>query len=324
MWKRALWIAILVGMPFAGKRLAQHEFVRRNVPRCSVNTGQPTIRKPSLDIERKPCLMVVWAERELVIYATDKSRYHRLTHACDPVKLLSADYMPDRIDNLAAREYDLVEKIRSSGPGPFRNSDLDWGDKKVLLSNSGNNQLCLDVSVYGWGTPDIPDGYMEIYSQCPVVYRIVCQGACNRNVWEKPCPFAGHENFPVEFICFFHGTRCAARFFDVVQRDSDGRFFIFESANGGLPHQPRKYPETGRGEKQRTGEPSYPPVWVRIPVALIMGLGSNGIFILGALYLDNRGRWWRSAYMILAALTAIGGCGLMLSLGIPATWGWWL
>jgi hypothetical protein len=89
-----------------------------------------------------------------------------------------------------------------------------------------------------------------------------------------------------------------------------------------FPHTPRNEPKPGGGQKQSAREASGPPLW-RIPIALIVGLGSNGVMFLG-LNLNDERRVWRAALCSLATSMFLGGIGLMLTLGIPGTWGWWV
>lgn len=104
-------------------------------------------------------------------------------------------------------------------------------------------------------------------------------------------------------------------------------------ANGGASMQgrslsagPRRTDSllTGRGENQSTSSPSYPPVWIRIPLAVVLGLGSNPMMVWGIWNLDN-GRRRRGCALCCAAVAMfIGGISLMLLLAFPATWGWWI
>lgn len=81
-------------------------------------------------------------------------------------------------------------------------------------------------------------------------------------------------------------------------------------------------PKTSSGKKEHAGKPSYPPVWVRIPLALFLGIGSNGVLLWG-LSLDER-RWLSTAIVCLAAIMMLAGLSLMFALGVRATWGWWI
>jgi hypothetical protein len=90
------------------------------------------------------------------------------------------------------------------------------------------------------------------------------------------------------------------------------------------PHESREYPKPPGHDNQRDRGPDHPPVWARIPLALLLGFGANGVLILGLLKLDNQRCFWGAALCGGALLMFFGGIGLALSLGFPATWGWWV
>ena len=67
--------------------------------------------------------------------------------------------------------------------------------------------------------------------------------------------------------------------------------------------------------------PAAPP-FGRIPMALFLRLGSNGVLIWGLLNLDKHPI--RGAGLCgLGVLMFIRGIGLMLTLSFSTTWGWW-
>jgi hypothetical protein len=43
---------------------------------------------------------------------------------------------------------------------------------------------------------------------------------------------------------------------------------------------------------------------------------------LGLIYLDNKRRRLGASLVVAGVLAFLSGCGLMLCLGVPATWGW--
>lgn len=96
------------------------------------------------------------------------------------------------------------------------------------------------------------------------------------------------------------------------------------SFTGGLPEQSGKYPKPQGREEEGSGEASYPPVRTRVPLAVILGCGSNGILAWGLVRADAGRRVSGIALCCAAALMMVSGIGLMLALGVPATWGWWL
>jgi hypothetical protein len=96
---------------------------------------------------------------------------------------------------------------------------------------------------------------------------------------------------------------------------------IFNRPASSTPQQPRINPEAGSGDKETKSKPGYPPVWVRIPAALILGLGSNGVMAMGLLNLDKR-KHLGSALFITAIVMTLSSLFLCMSLGYPATWGW--
>jgi hypothetical protein len=73
-----------------------------------------------------------------------------------------------------------------------------------------------------------------------------------------------------------------------------------------------------------TSNPSYPPVWIRIPLALMLGIGSNGVLAWGILNVNNKRDCWGATLIGVGVFMFVGGIGLMLTLGFPATWGWWV
>jgi hypothetical protein len=96
----------------------------------------------------------------------------------------------------------------------------------------------------------------------------------------------------------------------------------------GFPHSPRNYPKASSRDEQGAGESGGPPLGrppaeKRIPLALALGLGSNFVMWWG-LNLDDERRFCGAALRWLAVAMFLSGCGLMLTLGLPATWGWWV
>lgn len=129
----------------------------------------------------------------------------------------------------------------------------------------------------------------------------------------------------------FHRTCCPGRFFHMcIGRTGsfDCHFPTFlgvaDSTPSFTPKQAGKPPEARRSEEQQTSEPGYPPVWSRIPVALALGLGSNGVLAWGLLIWDGGRRLIGGVCCLAAMLMFIGGAVLMVLLGVPATWSWWL
>jgi hypothetical protein len=90
------------------------------------------------------------------------------------------------------------------------------------------------------------------------------------------------------------------------------------------PHVGSKNPQYGRGNEKADGTAGYPPVWTRIPLALAFGLGGPLLFGWGLWDLNDRRRRRRAVLCSLGVMAHIGGIALALSLGIPATWGWWI
>lgn len=94
---------------------------------------------------------------------------------------------------------------------------------------------------------------------------------------------------------------------------------VSDRLSGHAPKKGSEYPQAASGEEQQAGEPRNPPVGIRIPLALMLGLGSNIPLALGLL--DKR-RWRGRSLCALGAGMMLSGGALMLSLGFPATWGW--
>lgn len=97
-----------------------------------------------------------------------------------------------------------------------------------------------------------------------------------------------------------------------------------QNLTSSMPQKKCEYPQSSSGNKQKTGKSSHPPVWIRIPTALVLGFGSNGVLILGLLNFDYKRRVLGSALVGLAVLMFLGSGALMLALSIPATWDWWV
>lgn len=108
-----------------------------------------------------------------------------------------------------------------------------------------------------------------------------------------------------------------------------GQFESFRAISDGgpsaSPEQCSEYPKQRGHQDQEPRKPSYPPVWIRVPVALILGLGSGGVVILGIIVADDKGRpVFGGSLVVIAFMMFLCGGALMLALGIPATWGWWV
>lgn len=96
----------------------------------------------------------------------------------------------------------------------------------------------------------------------------------------------------------------------------------FDNGSDRAPPQQRgENPETTGRYNQETGEYRYPPVWTRIPLAMFLGLGSNGVMVWGLLTVDRR-RSLGVALCILAVGMFFGGDCFLILLAFPATWGW--
>jgi hypothetical protein len=102
------------------------------------------------------------------------------------------------------------------------------------------------------------------------------------------------------------------------------RMLAFENGlPSGPPQQCSENPQPGSSKEKGSGKASYPPVWFRVPLALFLGIGSNGVLAWGLVLSDD----WRIGRVILCALgiaMMLAGLSLALTLGIPATWGWWI
>jgi hypothetical protein len=85
------------------------------------------------------------------------------------------------------------------------------------------------------------------------------------------------------------------------------------------PKQSGEEPQSSGDKNKSAGKPSGPPVWTRVPLALFLGLGANGAMIIGLL---SERRMWRWLLCGAGVMMFISGMGLMLALGIPATWSW--
>lgn len=90
---------------------------------------------------------------------------------------------------------------------------------------------------------------------------------------------------------------------------------------GCTPEEGRKDPQPGCRQEQGPRKPSYPPVWRRIPLAVLFGLGSNAALAFGLVTLRRR-RLLGSVCCAVAIVMFLFGCGLMLTLGLPVTWSW--
>ena len=85
---------------------------------------------------------------------------------------------------------------------------------------------------------------------------------------------------------------------------------IADQPPGRSPQQPSEYPKSAGDDNQTARKPGYPPVWIRIPLALVLGLGSNGVVAWGLLLtLNNKRRTWGRILI---------GWGLVC---LPVAWG---
>ena len=105
---------------------------------------------------------------------------------------------------------------------------------------------------------------------------------------------------------------------------NNGMLSISDSFSRCVPKQASEEPQASSGEKEHAGKYCQPPVWTRIPIALFLGLGSNGVLVVGLLTLDGRWRRWGVGLCIVAVTMFLGGGALLFSLAYPATWGWWI
>ena len=115
-----------------------------------------------------------------------------------------------------------------------------------------------------------------------------------------------------------HVFGLASRSFSGGLRGLNGILAFGNSPAGSTPQQGRKEPKSSGSNKESASKPSSPP-FGRIPIALVPGLGSNGVLILGLLSGRSSHRWLLSG---LGFLTFISGIGLMFAISIPVTWGW--
>ena len=118
--------------------------------------------------------------------------------------------------------------------------------------------------------------------------------------------------------------RVGSCMFKRLSSDFQSSASVHYSPIGGLPKEEGRKPETKSRDKESTGKSGYPPVWIRIPVALFLGLGSNSLMAFGLGYLDGKRRRLRAAFIGAGIASFLSGCGLMLSLGFSVTWNWWI
>jgi hypothetical protein len=88
----------------------------------------------------------------------------------------------------------------------------------------------------------------------------------------------------------------------------------------GPPHKSREYPKTPGNKDQAQSSPDKPPLWT----ACALGFGSTPMLIWRLLNLDNERRFWGAALSGLGIAMMLGGMLLALTLGVPATLGWWI
>jgi len=120
---------------------------------------------------------------------------------------------------------------------------------------------------------------------------------------------------PWQRICTVAGR------FGIGLRNFKGLLPVNDRTSGSPPQEASEKPQSRGSDEKRPGEPSSPP-FGRIPMALFLRLGSNGVLIWGLLNLDKHPI--RGAGLCgLGVLMFISGIGLMLTLSFSTTWGWW-
>jgi hypothetical protein len=99
---------------------------------------------------------------------------------------------------------------------------------------------------------------------------------------------------------------------------------FINGAPGCQPHQCSKKPETSGSDEEPEGPKRYPPLATRIPLALVFGLGSNGVLVWGLLTWEAGRRFLGVVLCCLAVTMFLTGSGIALVSAFPATWEWWL
>jgi hypothetical protein len=150
--------------------------------------------------------------------------------------------------------------------------------------------------------------------------RLICW---NANFYLYPWPVGGNQSLAIDAVCFrgrpsmsvcgTSGALCGLYRLRALENGSPSR----------EPQQGRENPKPGSGNEKAGGKPSYPPVWFRIPLALFLGIGSNGVLAWGLSLSDDR-HIGRAVLCALGIAMMLAGLSLALMLGIPATWGWWV
>lgn len=165
-------------------------------------------------------------------------------------------------------------------------TSMTWGRLHVISGQRKWEQAnCWGNFNYFRGClPVVVAAVIDVISSDGVYRRIGVQNPY-RNIGSKLplCGFAsnGHK------ICGFVGMPIGGGYGRV------GGFYgpltIVNCLSGGIPEQCSENPKTTSGDEKSACKPSYPPVWTRIPIALVLGLGANGVMIVGLLWLDGPG-----------------------------------
>jgi hypothetical protein len=139
----------------------------------------------------------------------------------------------------------------------------------------------------------------------------------------NPWSISSNQRFAIYTICFLGGPSVSV----CGGGGALGGLYRLRALQNGSPsrepQQGRENPKPGSGNEKSGGKPSYPPVWFRIPLALFLGIGSNGVLVWGLSLSDDR-RIGRAVICALGIAMMLAGLSLALMLGIPATWGWWV
>lgn len=122
----------------------------------------------------------------------------------------------------------------------------------------------------------------------------------------------------------FHSLHLSASSFGAGLRGGNGLLTFNNSPPSGPPQGSGKAPQSRRSGEKAEGPDRNPPIWLLIPGAMFLWLGSNGAMALGVISFDRDRRWMRGVALCgLAVSMVIGGAFLMawsshIAFGWPA------
>jgi hypothetical protein len=144
----------------------------------------------------------------------------------------------------------------------------------------------------------------------------------NFHVDSYPWPINGDQDLAIDLVSFRGGSGLRISGICTGLSRADRFLPLRDGSSRREPEQCRERPKASSSYEKRASPKSYPPLRTRLPLALGIGLGSNGVLIWGLLITEKGWRIRGVLLCILAVMMMLGGIGLALTIGIPSTWGW--